>query len=136
MDAYGYCYQNPINLVDPTGMSAEPPTDYVDEKGKLLLRTNDGSNTVITVTKDKEEEFRNSVDSSDFGLDTKSWNFTMKKFLVGEWSQTRENIQSWYSTPEARGSVSRFWQTGDMIIERAYANNEHIGEFRIDVLAW
>jgi hypothetical protein len=23
MDAYGYCYQNPINLIDPTGMSPE-----------------------------------------------------------------------------------------------------------------
>jgi hypothetical protein len=25
MDAYGYCYQNPINLVDPLVMSADPP---------------------------------------------------------------------------------------------------------------
>ena len=29
MDAYGYCYQNPINLVDPDGSRAEPPNDDI-----------------------------------------------------------------------------------------------------------
>ncbi|MBD3842024.1 MAG: RHS repeat-associated core domain-containing protein, partial [Campylobacterales bacterium] len=88
-DAYGYCYQNPINLTDPTGMAAEPPTDYVDEKGNLLLHTEDGSNAVITVTNDKLQEFTSSVlSSSEKGLNTRAWNFVMKDFLVGDWNQT------------------------------------------------
>jgi len=27
MSAYGYCYNNPVNLVDPTGMAGEDPID-------------------------------------------------------------------------------------------------------------
>ncbi|WP_452218598.1 RHS repeat-associated core domain-containing protein [Lacinutrix undariae] len=33
LDSYGYCYQNPINLVDPTGMSAVDVDDIII-KGK------------------------------------------------------------------------------------------------------
>jgi hypothetical protein len=40
MDAYGYCYNNPINLIDPTGMIAEDPGDYFTQEGKYL--GNDG----------------------------------------------------------------------------------------------
>lgn len=46
MDAYGYCYQNPINLVDPDGMSAVDPGDdiYVYKNQKTQV-VHTGDNT-------------------------------------------------------------------------------------------
>ncbi|QYJ68239.1 RHS repeat domain-containing protein [Flavobacterium litorale] len=45
MDSYGYTYNNPINLVDPTGMSADLlPTDYYNIYGKHVKHVDDGSN--------------------------------------------------------------------------------------------
>ena len=43
------------------GSESSPPTDYGDEKGKLLLRTNDGSNAVITVPKRRSFKVRQTV---------------------------------------------------------------------------
>jgi len=34
--AYGYCYNNPINMTDPTGMSAEDPNPIYDPEGNFL----------------------------------------------------------------------------------------------------
>ncbi|NUY81911.1 RHS repeat-associated core domain-containing protein [Flavobacterium sp. MAH-1] len=135
-DAYGYCYQNPINLTDPTGMSVEPPTDYVDKNGKLLLHTEDGSNAVITVPDDKLDTFNFSVENSTSkALNSKYWNFTMKNYLVGNWNQGMENTNSWFSTPEARRLGALYWQTGDFDYWRA-ATSEHTSAYRKDILGW
>jgi hypothetical protein len=32
MDTYGYCYQNPLKFIDPTGMSAEDPPPNANEE--------------------------------------------------------------------------------------------------------
>ena len=51
MDAYGYCYQNPINLVDPDGREAEivtPPNDYLIKQDGTIE---------VTITKDKFDRF-------------------------------------------------------------------------------
>jgi|SRR5690554_3573384 len=49
---------NPIYYIDPKGLAAEsPPTEYRGEDGMLLLKTDDGSDDVITVPKDREQEF-------------------------------------------------------------------------------
>ena len=44
-DAYGYCYQNPINLVDPDGREAD---DWVKRDGKIIWDEN------VTSSKDKD----------------------------------------------------------------------------------
>ncbi|QYJ68245.1 toxin TcdB middle/N-terminal domain-containing protein [Flavobacterium litorale] len=58
-DTYGYCYQNPINLTDPTGMSADlPPTDYYNLYGKHVKHVDDGSDAkkmVLTFSKKSKE---------------------------------------------------------------------------------
>lgn len=42
MSAYGYCYNNPVNLVDPTGMSAEDNDDlYIEGDKKAAKQTFD-----------------------------------------------------------------------------------------------
>ncbi|MBD3842885.1 MAG: RHS repeat-associated core domain-containing protein [Campylobacterales bacterium] len=45
-DAYGYCYQNPINLVDPTGMEGNGWITTIDENGKKTHTYNNEINTV------------------------------------------------------------------------------------------
>ncbi len=42
-DAYGYCYQNPINLVDPDGRSADPPVGNLDTPDGTVHTDSDGS---------------------------------------------------------------------------------------------
>ncbi len=53
MDPYGYCYNNPINLVDPSGMSAENIDDIII-KGK--------NNSSITILSDIDFTFHTDID--------------------------------------------------------------------------
>ncbi|MFV0555448.1 MAG: RHS repeat domain-containing protein [Mangrovibacterium sp.] len=81
---YHYCHNNPISLIDPTGMAA---TKYEDEEGNLLLNTNDGSEDVVTVSNDKVEDFRYYAETyEDQGMkdfyDSKSWNDNMKADIL------------------------------------------------------
>ncbi len=84
---YHYVHQNPINMVDPTGMSAEPPTEYKTASGKTLLKTNDGSNDVITVPDAMVGDFKQynaSYQNGNQGLyDSQSWNDNMKASILG-----------------------------------------------------
>ncbi|WP_326371369.1 RHS repeat domain-containing protein [Flavobacterium sp. SUN046] len=43
---YNYCLGNPLNMVDPDGMSVEPPSTHTDEKGNVIAVFNDGDNGI------------------------------------------------------------------------------------------
>ncbi|WP_158960973.1 RHS repeat-associated core domain-containing protein [Myroides fluvii] len=43
---YHYVHNNPVNLIDPTGMVARRPTDYFNSYGVFERTVNDGSNAV------------------------------------------------------------------------------------------
>lgn len=46
---YHYVHNNPIMLTDPTGMSAEPPTDFVDINSGKITTIDDGIDQTIAL---------------------------------------------------------------------------------------
>nr|WP_319571059.1 DUF6443 domain-containing protein [uncultured Draconibacterium sp.] len=52
---YHYVHNNPILLIDPTGMAA---TRYEDEEGNFLAETNDGNQNTVVIKNDKKEQFQ------------------------------------------------------------------------------
>ncbi len=68
MDAYGYCYQNPLNLIDPTGMA---PEEGGGDPGKKnwLGRQWDKLKSYFSSDKPKgTAELGGHVDAGDFAL--------------------------------------------------------------------
>ncbi len=69
---YNFVENNPVMLIDPNGRG---PTEYKDEDGKLITKTNDGSDDVITVPKEQEVDFRELVEVTPENMsDSKEWN--------------------------------------------------------------
>ena len=71
MDSYGYCYQNPINLVDPDGMAAVPGDDIYVYKDKKTVVVHKGENTpnrlfVQDASANKNTENRKSYNGAYF----------------------------------------------------------------------
>ncbi|MDG4945057.1 RHS repeat-associated core domain-containing protein [Weeksellaceae bacterium KMM 9713] len=121
---YSSMNNNPVNLVDPDGRAAVPPTDYVDEEGNLLLHTNDGSNDVIVVKDEMLESFTENIMSADspgmsYIYDSEGWNETWKtKLVLGDNSEyTFSEIVQGYSSQWSRQKVINFLQnsqSGDL----------------------
>jgi hypothetical protein len=69
---YNAFRNNPILNIDPTGAL---DTKYEDEAGNEIANTNDGSDAVVVVPKDKLENFKENVKHADKAIkDSKGWN--------------------------------------------------------------
>ncbi len=74
---------DPVYRIDPDG-GFSPPTDYIDEQGNLLLRTNDGSNDIITVSNEMLGAFLENVSwTGNNLLDSEGWNYYWKSTFLG-----------------------------------------------------
>lgn len=104
---YHYVHNNPINLVDPTGMSA---TKYEDEEGNTLLNTDDGSDAVVTVTDDKRQGFDAAVKGTK-NTDDVDWNKSMKAYALGfSLSDKQEAHLSKLNSDWSRKGAINYWQ--------------------------
>ena len=60
---YRYGFNNPMRFVDPTGMLE---TNYEDEFGNSLARTNDGNDATVVVSNENVESFLEDFESTHF----------------------------------------------------------------------
>jgi len=72
MDAYGYCYQNPINLTDPTGMESK----HIDPS--ILMKSKEHATAFVEFAKSKEG--KKFLDQ--YALRVKSSSMTGKYIIV------------------------------------------------------
>jgi hypothetical protein len=124
---YNYVYNNPIVLVDPSGMSA---TKYEDEDKNLLLETNDGSDAVVTVTNDKRAGFDAAVKGTT-NTDDVVWNNSIKKYALGfELTDRQEYLLSSMNSNWSRRAAIDYWKTGDVASGIGFAFKEALSQWK------
>ena len=64
---YNYCQNNPINRIDPDGAF---DTNYKDEEGNLVMKTDDGKTDDVTISDEHIEDFKKMAElqAEDEGL--------------------------------------------------------------------
>jgi RHS repeat-associated protein len=123
---YHYVHNNPIVLVDPSGMSA---TKYEDEDKNLLLETNDGSDAVVTVTNDKRAGFDAAVKGTK-NTDDVAWNNSMKEYALGfELSDKQESLLSSMNSDWSRRAAINYWKTDDAGAGIGFAFKEALSQW-------
>lgn len=125
---YAYAHNNPVIYVDPTGMSA---TQYVDEDGNEILNTNDGSKDVVTVSKEKEKDFKELVKYTSTNMsDSKAWNDNMKADMLGFDSVDKmENLLGGFSTQWSRQNAIDYIQNPTFGNAMAMAYSEALSQW-------
>ncbi len=123
---YAYTMNNPVMLIDPTGMEA---TKYEDEEGNLLLNTSDGSDAVVTVTDDKRVGFDAAVRGTE-NTDDVAWNNSMKKYALGfELSEGQESLLSSMNSDWSRKNAIDYWQDPSISNAAAFVFSEALSQW-------
>lgn len=109
---YHYVHNNPILLIDPTGMSA---TKYEDEEGKILLETKDDSDDVVKVSDDKVDQYKKhaelyEVEGMAEVYDSQGWNDNAKMDLLGFETTDELNSLDYASSQFSRQKLIDYFQ--------------------------
>lgn len=131
---YNYTMQNPINLIDPTGMSSEPPTDYKNSEGRTILRTKDGSNDVVTIPDDKLDDFKfyntSYQNGSKWLYDSENWNDNMKSSILGfETIDEMEVVLDGFTTQWSRQNAIDYIQNPSLGNAMAMSYSEALSQW-------
>ena len=160
---YHYVHNNPINLIDPTGMSAEPPSTHIDEEGNVLAVKNDG-NLGIYQHSSKDIKSGNLDNDSDKQVGVTLFENSFSKgdkidigsFRAKEWIDSFEGNQKalvgiqpigiarkgWYAINARNGQafdpksyLSGGVGGGSQISEGVYISNRDLGNFAAGAFA-
>jgi RHS repeat-associated protein len=100
-------------------------TEYVDKDGKTILKTNDGSDDVVTVSNIELDKFRMFAEFYNNGMravfDSKGWNDNIKADLLG--------FESLTAMEGTLGYTSSQWSRNNLIAYLQNPSNENFMDF-------
>jgi hypothetical protein len=130
---YNAFRNNPILNIDPTGAL---DTKYEDEAGNEIANTNDGSDAVVVVPKDKLENFKENVKHADKAIkDSKGWNDYWKEEFIGfKLSDQQEGLLHQLNSDWSRKNAIEFWKNPTTENALAFSFSEALSQWTNPVL--
>lgn len=130
---YNAFRNNPILNIDPTGAL---DTKYEDEDGNELANTNDGSDAVVVVPKDKLENFKENVKHADKDIkNSKGWNDYWKEEFIGfKLSDHQESLLHQLNSDWSRKNAIEFWKNPTTENALAFSFSEALSQWTNPVL--
>lgn len=130
---YNAFRNNPILNIDPTGAL---DTKYEDEDGNEVANTNDGSDAVVVVPKDKLADFKENVKHADNDIkNSKGWNDYWKEEFIGfKLSENQESLLHQLNSDWSRKNAIEYWKNPTSENALAFSFSEAMSQWTNPVL--